>query len=77
MKEQIIEIILDNCEDLPKETIEITDRFVEDLNVSSMEVLSIISDVEDEFDVKISNTESKKLKTVGDLINFIEEKTSK
>lgn len=77
MKEQIIEIILDNCEDLPKETIEITDRFVEDLNVSSMEVLSIISDVEDEFDVKISNTESKKLKTVGDLINFVEEKTSK
>jgi len=73
MVNEIIEIILDNCEDLESKTINVTDRFVEDLNVSSMEVLSILSDIEDEYDVKISSSQTKKLKTVQDLIDYVEE----
>ncbi len=41
-------------------------------NVSSLTMVQLICAIEDEFDIEIPNTAIKKLKTVGDVISFIE-----
>lgn len=43
------------------------------LGLSSLGVVQIICGIEDEFDVEIPNSVIKKLKTVGDLVKYLEE----
>ncbi len=45
------------------------------LGLSSLGVVQIICGIEDEFDVAIPNSVIKKLKTVGDLVKFLEDNT--
>ena len=42
-----------------------------DLNLDSLELVSLVCAVEDEFDVEIPDKDIKKIITVGDLISFI------
>lgn len=43
------------------------------LGISSLGVVQIICGLEDEFDIEIPNSVIKKLKTVGDVIKYLEE----
>ena len=74
MLETIVDIILDACDELSEEDITPEARFIEDLNVSSLESMEILSDIEEEFDIRISSTESRRLLTVADLLHQVEEK---
>ncbi len=42
----------------------------EDLEADSLDLFQIINEIEDEFDVKIENTEN--IKTVDDLVKYVE-----
>lgn len=68
--EKIREII---AEQTGKEIDEITleTNVQEDLDADSLDLFQIINDIEDEFDVKIEDTEA--IKTVGDAVKFVEE----
>ena len=46
----------------------------EDLNVDSLDAVELIMELEDTFNVKISDDEAQKLKTIGDIVSFIEPK---
>ena len=74
MWDTIKDIILAACDTIDEDKLTPEARLVEDLNISSLEALSIFSDLEDEFDIKISNKESRKLITLGDLKALVEEK---
>lgn len=41
-------------------------------NFSSLSIIQLICGIEDEFDIEIPNSEIKKIKTVKDVINYIE-----
>ncbi len=43
-----------------------------DLEINSMELVSLICAVEDEFDIEIPDKALKRLVTIGDLIRYIE-----
>ncbi len=43
------------------------------LGVSSLGIVQIICGLEDEFDIEIPNSVIKKLKTVGDVVKYLEE----
>lgn len=43
------------------------------LGISSLGVVQIICGLEDEFDIEIPNSVIKKLKTVGDVVKYLEE----
>jgi len=69
MLEKIKEII---AEQTGKEVADITvdTNVMEDLEADSLDLFQIINDIEDEFDVKIENTEG--IKTVGDVLKLVE-----
>ncbi len=74
IEETIIEIILDNCEDIEEDEVTLDASFMDDLQISSLNFFSMISDIEDEFNIKINEQELKRCVTVGDTIKVIEEK---
>ncbi len=46
------------------------DTTFEDLQIDSLDMVEIVMDLEDEFDISIDSNEE--LKTVGDLVSYIE-----
>ena len=53
-----------------------TTRLREDLNVDSLDAVELIMELEDTFKVKIGDDEAQKLKTIGDIVNFIQPKVT-
>ncbi|WP_457630798.1 acyl carrier protein [Oceanithermus sp.] len=51
-------------------------RFIEDLNADSLDIVELIMGLEDEFGLEISDEEAENIRTVGDAVKFIEEKTA-
>lgn len=52
-------------------------NFQQDLNLDSIDSLELIMELEDIYDISISDTDAAKLQTVGDVINLIDQKTAK
>lgn len=48
--------------------------FVDDLGADSLNMAELVMDLEDHFDITISEADAEKLRTVGDVIEFIKEK---
>ncbi len=48
--------------------------FVEDLGADSLDTVELIMAFEEEFDVEIPDTDAEKIKTVQDVIDYIEAK---
>lgn len=69
--EKLKDIIVDHLQ-LKREDIKMESRIVEDLSADSLDVVEMIMDLEDEFDVKIPDDALTGLKTVGDMVKFVE-----
>lgn len=61
---------LDVEEDKVTEAASITD----DLGADSLDVVDLVMSFEEEFDLEIPDDQVEKIKTVGDIVKFIEEK---
>ncbi|MBB5172111.1 acyl carrier protein [Texcoconibacillus texcoconensis] len=46
--------------------------FKEDLGADSLDVVELVMELEDEFDMEISDEDAEKIATVGDVIQYIE-----
>lgn len=51
--------------------------FIEDLGADSLDTVEIVMAFEEEFGIEIPDTDAEKIRTVGDAIKYIEEKTQK
>lgn len=68
--EKIREIIAEQTgKDIEEITLETNVK--EDLDADSLDLFQIINDIEDEFDVKIENTDE--IKTVADVVKMVED----
>ncbi|MBM7644325.1 acyl carrier protein [Scopulibacillus daqui] len=45
--------------------------FKEDLDADSLDVVELVMELEDEFDIEISDEDAEKIVTVGDVIDYI------
>lgn len=72
-EEKVIAIV---CEQLSvdKADIKRTSAFVEDLKADSLDVVELVMEFEDEFGITIPDSDYDKIKTVGDAVDYIEEK---
>ncbi len=50
--------------------------FIEDLGADSLANVELVMDLEDQFEIEISDEESQKILTVADAIAFVEEKSA-
>ena len=72
--DKVKKIIIDQLdveEDKVTEAASITD----DLGADSLDVVDLVMSFEEEFDIEIPDDQVEKIKTVGDIVKFIEEKT--
>lgn len=47
-------------------------RFVEDLNADSLDVVELVMALEEKFSIEIPDDDAEKIKTVGDVVTYIE-----
>lgn len=50
--------------------------FVDDLGADSLDTVELIMALEEEFSIEIPDEDAEKMKTVGDVIKYIEEKSN-
>ncbi len=67
VKSIIAEKLDQKVEDLKFET-----KFAEDLGADSLDAAEIIMEVEDRFDMKIPDEASNKMKTIGEVVAYVE-----
>lgn len=46
--------------------------FVDDLGFDSLDVVNLIMEIEDEFEIEIPDSEAEKINTVGEMIEYIQ-----
>ncbi len=75
MFDTVKKIILEQF-DVDEDDITYETSLTDDLDADSLELVELLLAFEDEFDVKIPDEEAESLKTVGDIVRYIEEKSA-
>ena len=72
VEQRVIEIV---CEHLAvnKETVTRSTSFQEDIGADSLDIVELVMELEEEFDINIPDDAAEKIQTVGQAIKFIEE----
>lgn len=73
LQEKIIAFLKEHME-TELEKIDENSQLIADLGFSSLDVMVIVNDAEDEFGIVIDDEEMKKITTVGDVFKIVESK---
>ncbi len=71
MFEKVCEILLNYVEE-PEGGLTPEMKFVDDLGMTSLDIMTMIGDVEDEFDVEIETSDLRSLYTIQDFMNYLQ-----
>lgn len=72
--ERVKEIIVNKL-GVSEEEVKEDASFVEDLGADSLDIVELIMDMEEEFNIEIPNEDAEQIRTVGEAIKYITEKT--
>jgi len=73
LEQEVIDIVVEQL-GVDEQDVTPEKSFVEDLNADSLDLTELIMTFEERFGFEISEEEAEKLKTVGDVINYITQK---
>jgi acyl carrier protein len=73
LEQEVIDIVVEQL-GVDEKDVTPEKSFVEDLNADSLDLTELIMTFEERFGFEISEEEAEKLKTVGDVINYINQK---
>lgn len=59
--------------DVEEASIQETSNIADDLGADSLDVVDLVMSIEDEFDVEIPEDQVENIKTVGDIVKYIED----
>ncbi|MFA5560800.1 MAG: acyl carrier protein [Acholeplasmataceae bacterium] len=57
---------------VPEERVLLESRLAEDLGADSIDAVELIMKIEDEFDIQVSDEQAQNVRTVKDLVDYIE-----
>ena len=75
IKKQIIQLIAKQL-DIKEQDIKPESEFIKDLKADSLDIVEIVMTVEEHFDLQIPDEKAEEVKTIQQLVNYIE-KTKK
>lgn len=73
VEEKVIGIVSEQL-NVPKEDINTSSKFIDDLKADSLDVVELVMEFEDVFEVTIPDEDYDKISTVGDAVKYITEK---
>jgi len=68
-----VKAILSSQFDVEEDTITADTNIADDLGADSLDVVDMLMSLEDEFDVEIPDEEIEKIRSVGEIVTYIEE----
>ena len=71
--ERVTKVVVDRL-GVDESEIKMEASFRDDLGADSLDVVELVMELEDEFDMEISDDAAEKIATVGDAVSFIETK---
>jgi acyl carrier protein len=71
--ERVTKIIVDRL-GVDESQVTLDASFKDDLGADSLDVVELVMELEDEFDLEISDDDAEKISTVGDAVNYINSK---
>lgn len=75
MKELVIKNLMEQL-DLGRDDIKMDSKFVEDFEMDSLDMVEMLIELEKQTSIKIPNEEIKDIKTVGELVEYLDKKKS-
>jgi len=76
IEQKVREIIAKQLEkDVSEITLEKT--FIDDLEADSLDIVEMVMEMEEEFEIEIPDEDAEKIRTVKDAVNYIQKKTGK
>jgi acyl carrier protein len=72
--DRVKKVVVDQL-DVNEDEVTPTASFVDDLGADSLDQVELIMAFEEEFDIEIPDEDAEKIGTVGDAVNYIDEKT--
>ena len=70
--DKVKEILMDQL-DVEEEKITMEASIVDDLGADSLDLVDMVMSLEEEFDVEIPDDQVENIKTVGDIVKYIED----
>lgn len=70
-----VRAILSEQFDVDEDTITADTQIADDLGADSLDVVDLLMSIEDEFEIEVPDDEIENIKTVGELVAFIENNT--
>ena len=71
--EQVKKIL---CDHLDEEQVTEDSEVIDDLGADSLDIVDLVMTLEEEFDTEIPDEDIENLKTVGDIVKYIEERVA-
>ncbi len=75
-EKRLKEIIIKQM-DVGERPVTLETSFVNDLDADSLDIVELVMELEDAFDVSIPDEDAEKIQTVGDTVKYINEHTQK
>ena len=57
---------------VPAENVKMESNIIEDLGADSLDVVELVMALKEKFDVEIPDSDAEKLKTIADVVSFVE-----
>ena len=70
--DKVKEILVDQL-DVKEEKVTMEASIVDDLGADSLDLVDLVMSLEEEFDVEIPDDQVENIKTVGDIVRYIED----
>jgi acyl carrier protein len=70
IEDKVLAIVSEQL-NIPREDIKLESSIQDDLKADSLDIVELVMELEDEFEVSIPDSDYEKIKTVGDAVNYI------